>query len=225
MSHILIVEDEYKMALSLEKGLHKYGFETTIVSDGFEARIQDISNYDLVILDWMLPGFSGIDILKEWRSKGINTPVLMLTAKSELNDITYGLDLGADDYMSKFFNWGELLSRIKALIRRTKVDSILQLENIFWDKNNHQFLENGVRVNLTPTEYNILARFFEKPHQLITRTNLIRSVYDQASNPFSNVIERHIKSIRQKFQYDPIQTVYGFGYRLRFIEAVSKSKN
>ncbi len=214
MSHILIVEDEQRMAATLQKGLKHAGFETTIISNGLAARALNITEFDLVLLDWMLPGIAGIDLLQHWRSQKYLTPILMLTARDALKDKVSGLDFGADDYLSKFFEWPELIARIKVLLRRNSTEQI-QLGNIFFDRNNQVFLEDQQIVNLTSTEYNILKYFFDRPGRLITRTSLLRAIYQDSKDPFSNVIERHIKGIRQKLNYDPITTIRGLGYRLK----------
>lgn len=221
MSHILVVEDEQRMAATLEKGLTKAGFTVTIVTNGLMARSLPITEFDLVLLDWILPGFSGIDLLRYWRSQRYQTPVLMLTAKGQIQDKVDGLDFGADDYMTKFFEWPELIARINALLRRASPEKTLKVGPIELDVANEQFLENGKSINLTVTEYKVLRYFFNHPGKLISRTSLIRAIYDIAENPYSNVIERHIKSIRKKCTYDPIQTVRGLGYRLATSAEVS----
>ncbi len=224
MSHILIVEDEDRMAKTLEKGLKQAGFDTTIINNGLVARAINISEFDLVLLDWMLPGFSGIDLLRHWRSQHLLTPVMMLTAKGETNDKVTGLDFGADDYLPKFFEWPELIARINALLRRSLPEDF-KVGEIELDRLNQRFLEKGEPVDLTATEYKILKYFFDHPSRMISRTSLIRAIYDQSANPYSNVIERHIKSIRQKFTYDPITTTRGLGYRLRTSKTISTDQN
>ena len=224
MSHILIVEDEERMAATLKKGIEQAGFDTTSLFNGLAARAIDISEYDLVVLDWMLPGISGLDLLQHWRLQKFTTPILMLTARDALNDKVTGLDFGADDYVSKFFEWPELIARIKVLLRRVQLEET-NVGTISLDRINQIFMENGQSVNLTATEYNILKYFYNRPGRLITRTSLLRSVYEDAKDPFSNVIERHIKSIRQKFEYDPITTIRGLGYRLNTSSAIQNNQN
>jgi DNA-binding response OmpR family regulator len=222
MSQILIVEDEERMAQSLEKGLNKMGYDTHVINNGLMARVQDIREYDLVILDWMLPGFSGLDLLRHWRSQKFATPIMMLTAKGQTMDKVAGLDFGADDYMSKFFEWPELLARVNALLRRNKQKE--QIGTIILDRENQVFLEDDKQVLLTAKEYLLLKYFFDHPSALITRPSLIRALYEDGEDPFSNVIERHIRGIRQKLNYDPIQTLRGLGYRLRTSDTISAHK-
>jgi two-component system, OmpR family, response regulator ArlR len=222
MSRILIVEDEESMAKTLVRGLTQAGYSTTVINDGLVARGQDLSIFDLVILDWMLPHINGVDIMRYWRSnKKFNVPILMLTAKDDINSKVTGLDFGADDYISKFFDWQELLARIRTLLRRnnqqnsTYNSNISKLESIEYDQVNQCFLENKNIVHLTSTEFTILKYFFDHPYKLITRSQLINDIYDQEYDCNSNIIERHIKAIRSKLNYDPILTIRGSGYRLR----------
>jgi two-component system copper resistance phosphate regulon response regulator CusR len=224
MSHILIIEDEERMAATLRKGLEKEDFKVSIISNGLAARVTNITNYDLVLLDWMLPGVSGIDLLHHWRKLKYSTPIIMLTARDGLTDTVTGLDFGADDYISKFFKWPELIARINSLLRRTRTEANL-VKGIEFDRTNQIFLEDSIPVNLTATEFNILKYFFDHPNALITRTSLLLSVYQDSKETFSNVIERHIKSIRQKFNYDPISTIRGLGYRLRSSSSVQSHKD
>jgi two-component system, OmpR family, response regulator len=222
MPSILIVEDEERMSKTLVKGLSNSGYSTTVISDGLNARLEDITEYDLVILDWMLPKFSGIDILEYWRKeKKYITPVLMFTAKNDTNSIVTGLDHGADDYMSKFFTWEELNARIRVLLRKhSKIPTInIPIE---YDSQNHSFTEGGLVINLTTTEAKVLKYFFEHPTKMITRSQISHAIYNSDFDPNSNTIERHIKSIRSKLNYDPILTIRGSGYRLRLVTKPKK---
>jgi DNA-binding response OmpR family regulator len=215
---VLIVEDEARMAQSLEKGLKMQGFSTSIIADGMLARLAKLTDYDVVILDWMLPGMSGVDILRYWRmEKKWKTPVLMLTAKQETEHKVMGLELGADDYLSKFFEWPELVARLNALVRRTKADFVVG--NIIFDPHSQQFVEKKHAVKLSPREFAVLKYFFEHPTKLVTRAHLIGTLYGD-EDPDSNVIERHIHALRNKFDYDPIITVRGVGYRLNATKTV-----
>ncbi len=224
MSRILIVEDEERMSMTLVKGLTNLGYTTDVIGDGLNARLEDISQYDLVILDWMLPKFSGIDILEYWRKeKKYTTPILMFTAKSDTHSVVTGLDYGADDYMSKFFTWEELNARIRTLLRRGSPKEVIIDIPIEYDSQNHTFTEEGIIVNLTTTESKVLKYFFEHPKKLITRSQLSSAIYDNDFDPSSNTIERHIKSIRSKFNYDPILTIRGSGYRLKLGTKSQKS--
>jgi DNA-binding response OmpR family regulator len=214
MSHILVVEDEPRMSQTLEKGLRKANFEVTIIVNGLIARNLDLDGFDLILLDWNLPGVSGLELLRYWRGKRVEIPIIMLTARDGLSDRVEGLDWGADDYISKFFEWEELIARIRALLRRVS-KSAETVGTIVFDRVNSCFLENQNIIALTSTEYIILKYFFDNRNRIITRHNLINAVYGKEESPYSNVIERHIKSIRSKFNYDPIKTFRNMGYRLR----------
>lgn len=204
------------MAMTLEKGLTTHGHKVDIIINGIDARLADIREYDVVILDWMLPQIDGMEVLKYWRQKKYLTPVLMLTAREGVNDKVTGLDTGADDYLSKFFDWTELLARINALVRRNNHNEMInQVNSIEYDRTAKTFIKDGVDIPLTLTETAILAYFFDHPHSIISPTQLVRALYDHGDNPYSNVIARHIKSIRSKTNYDPIKTIRNLGYRLR----------
>jgi DNA-binding response OmpR family regulator len=213
MTHILIIDDEPKMVATLERGFRQYGFDTSVITDGIDARVAKIDDYDLVVLDWMLPGFTGLDALYYWRTtKKYKTPVIMLTAKTATDYKVEGLNAGADDFMSKFFEWPELLARVNALLRRTQVP--FEVGGIVLDTIEQQFLEKGKPIHLTPKEYAILKYCFARPGRIITRDQLMDILYGMDWPPESNVIERHLHALRNKFQHDPITTVRGVGYRL-----------
>jgi DNA-binding response OmpR family regulator len=215
MSHrLLIIEDEEKMAKTLEKGFTKAGYTITLINNGIDARIADITNYDAVILDWMLPGFSGLDVLHFWRMQKKMTPVLMLTAKEQVMDKVAGLNFGADDYMVKVFDWEELLARVRVLIRRNQ-ETQMKVGNIVYDRVKNEFYENNQPIKLTKTEHRILAYFFDHPNRVLTKDVLKDALWGIDNEPQSNVIERHVKEIRKKCTYDPIQTLHDMGYRLR----------
>jgi DNA-binding response OmpR family regulator len=216
MPYILIVEDEQKMAATLEKGLTNHGHKVDILTNGLDARMADVSQYDAVILDWVLPQIEGIEVLKFWRTKKYTTPVLMLTARDTVKDRVFGLDIGADDYLGKYFEWDELLARINAMIRRnTNIEVVDKVGGIRYDRSAQTFTENNTDIPLTSTETKILSYFFDHPHAIISPTQLVRALYDHGENPYSNVVARHIKSIRSKLNYDPIKTIRSLGYRLR----------
>ncbi len=221
--HILIVDDEPKIASTLQKGLNQAGMITSVISNGLIAKASNLEGVDLVILDWMLPEISGLDILNHWRKKKILTPVIMFTAKNQVKDRVLALETGADDYIAKFFEWEELLARIKSLLRRattsnqelSQVIILGEVYPIIIDRAKGYLTFQDRVIDLTETEYKVIKYFFDNPNRIINKTSLIRSLWDQQTNPFSNVIERHIKSIRKKLPYDPITTHRGLGYRLK----------
>jgi DNA-binding response OmpR family regulator len=232
---ILIVEDEMKMSDSLSRGLSKYGFDSLVLKDGLLARSFDFESPEgksvaLVILDWGLPLIDGIEVLRFWRksnSRASKIPVLMFTARNSVIDRVNGLDFGADDYMSKFFEWEELIARINALLRRGVVSKTsalagVKVGGVEFNEDEKEFRENGKLVSLTQKEFLILEFFFNHPNKLITKAVLLSKLW--TDEPDSNVIEKHIKSIRKKLIYDPITTHRGFGYRLRVSNSTNASE-
>ena len=221
--HILIVDDEAKIASTLTKGFEQAGMITSVISNGLTAKASNLEGVDLVILDWMLPEISGLDILHYWRKNKLTTPVIMFTAKNQVKDKVLALETGADDYIAKFFEWDELLARIRALLRRStpqlrEVNQIIiqgEVLPIILNRQMGYFTYNQQIIDLTDTEYKILKYFLDNPNRIINQTSLIRALWERETNPFSNVIERHIKSIRKKLPYDPITTHRGLGYRLK----------
>lgn len=220
--HILIVDDEPKIASTLQKGLNRAGMITSVINNGLIAKASNLEGVDLVILDWMLPEISGLDVLNHWRRRKILTPIVMFTAKNQVKDRILALETGADDYIAKFFEWEELLARIKSLLRRTnRVSTELNqvnldgFEPIIIERSKGYLTYNQTIIDLTETEYKIIRYFFDNPNRIINKTSLIRALWENQANPFSNVIERHIKSIRKKLPYDPITTHRGLGYRLK----------
>jgi DNA-binding response OmpR family regulator len=217
MTKILLVEDDIALSKSLLKGLELKGYEVTCLFDGLDARMADWTNYDLVIMDWNLPKFSGVDVIRFKRRENWNGLVLMLTARSEALDVANGLDFGSDDYLAKPFEWEVLYAHIRALLRRKNTGkSIAQYKGpLVWVEDEKRFTEYGKDLNLTDTEYQLLLHFYLHSSKIITRDNLINTVYSRQIVPDSNVIDRHISSIRKKCTNDPIQTIRGSGYRLR----------
>lgn len=210
MTRILLVEDDKSMAKTLVKGLSRKDYDVSVIEDGNLAKISKVSDYDLVLLDWMLPGTEGIDILKVWREdKHFTTPVIMLTAKQTVKDRVDGLKTGADDYISKIFEWEELYARIEANLRRSGIaNNLLTL-----DQKENVFKENGKEISLSPREFEILKIFYQHPNRVLSRNQILENLYDDEVD--SNVIEKHIYNIRKKFTHDPIQTIRGVGYKFK----------
>lgn len=210
MTRILLVEDDKSMAKTLIKGLSRKDYDVSVIEDGNLAKLSKVSDYDLVLLDWMLPGTEGIDILKVWREdKHFTTPVIMLTAKQTVKDRVDGLKTGADDYISKIFEWEELYARIEANLRRSGIaNNLLTL-----DQKENVFKENGKEISLSPREFEILKIFYQHPNRVLSRNQILENLYDDEVD--SNVIEKHIYNIRKKFTHDPIQTIRGVGYKFK----------
>lgn len=215
MISVLIIEDETAMGETLIKGFTKFGYTPTLINNGIAAQIADPTMYDIVILDWMLPGISGVEVLRSWRQKGYTTPVIMLTARGQTIDKVTGLETGADDYVTKFFDWKELLARVEALLRRTKAAN-LSWGDITLDPASKQCLVKGMPRKLTKTEYSLLELFLQNPKRIIPKEMILNHIWKDKIEPESNTIERHIYALRKKLHpYDFLETVPLFGYRLR----------
>jgi DNA-binding response OmpR family regulator len=217
---ILIVEDEKKVASFIKKGLQQEGYAADTVFDGQEA-IQNATSfdYDLVILDLMLPRRSGLDVLREIRSKKTNLPVLVLTAKGTLEDKVAGLDAGADDYLIKPFAFAELSARIRALLRRgAQENTRLRIADLEMDTAGRQVRRAGQPIDLKMKEYALLEFLLRNAHRAVTRTMIVEHVWDIHFDSVSNVVDVHINSLRNKidkgFQPPLIHTVRGVGYML-----------
>lgn len=221
---ILIIEDNQKLALSLKKGLEGEGFAVDVLLDGqagllrLESSFQD---YDLAILDIMLPKMSGLDICANIRRNDINLPVLMLTARDAVEDKIVGLDCGADDYMVKPFSFDELTARIRALLRRpaSAVPLELVMHNISLNSAKRRVTYFDQEVSLTLKEFGLLEYFMRHPGQVLTREQIISSLWDFSFDSFSNIVDVHVKNLRNKFQKNDgkklFETVHGVGYRFK----------
>ncbi len=219
---ILLVEDEKKVAAFIRKALEEEYYTVDVVYDGKEAgNFVFNDEYDLIILDIMLPYKDGISILKEIREENIYTPVLMLTAKSEISDKVLGLDSGADDYLAKPFALDELLARARALIRRNYSDKqiVLKVGDVTLDLQSHKIFRNKTEIFLTPKEFAILEYLMRNKNKVISKTKLSEHVYDYHFDSDTNIIEVFINKLRNKIDKDfdkPIlHTVRGVGYIIK----------
>jgi len=217
---ILVVEDEKKVASFIKKGLQQEGYAADIVNDGSEA-VQNATlfDYDLIILDLMLPTKSGLDVLREVRSTKPKLPVLVLTAKGAVDDKVAGLDAGADDYLIKPFAFAELSARIRALLRRgTQQSTRLHVADLEMDTTLRQVRRAGQTIDLKLKEYALLEFLLRNAHRPVTRTMIVEHVWDIHFDSISNVVDVHINSLRNKidkgFQRPLIHTVRGVGYML-----------
>ena len=219
---ILLVEDDRGITQFVKKGLLENSYSIDVAYDGEKGLYSVLhENYDLIILDIMLPKLDGRVILKEMRSKGILTPVIFLTAKDLEKDIVEGLSLGADDYLVKPFSFNELLARIRAILRRTKEvrsPSRLQIANLRLEMEGHRVFRDKIKIELTPKEYAILELFMRHPGQIITRTMISERVFDYHFDTSTNVIDVHVSHLRNKIDkdFEPklLHTVKGVGYVL-----------
>jgi len=217
---ILVVEDEKKVASFIKKGLQQEGYAADTVHDGQEA-IQNATafDYDLVILDLMLPKRSGLEVLREIRSKKATLPVLVLTAKGAIEDKVAGLDAGADDYLIKPFAFAELSARIRALLRRgAQENTRLRIADLEMDTAARQVARGGQVIDLKMKEYALLEFLLRNAYRAVTRTMIVEHVWDIHFDSVSNVVDVHINSLRNKIDkgFSPplIHTVRGVGYML-----------
>jgi DNA-binding response OmpR family regulator len=221
MKKILLVEDDRKGARTLKRGLEEDGFAVDVVEDGASAeQVATAGHYDLVVLDWLLPGKSGIDICRDLRTGGLTLPILMLTARDALSDRVAGLDTGADDYLTKPFAYSELLARIRALTRRTTDarSATVTIADLTLDPVTHVVTRRGQPVSLTVTEYAILHTLVRRAGQVVSRRELLDALpRDEPGNP-ENLLEVYISRLRKKLDGGAdvalIHTVRGRGYSL-----------
>ena len=222
MPRILIVDDEPEMVRGLEDNLRFEGYQTISASDGTRGVHLALTEApDLVLLDVMMPGMSGWDVCRELRTKGLDVPVIMLSARGEEVDRVRGLELGADDYVTKPFGLRELLARIRAVLRRPGARQKIQ-EFAFGDVRVHlrgrQVFKGGREVRLTRKEFDLLCYLVEHRGDVITRDQLLDEVWGYDQFPTTRTVDTHILRLRQKFEDDPehprfILTVHGQGYR------------
>ncbi|HBB37431.1 MAG: Response regulator receiver domain protein (CheY-like) [Candidatus Moranbacteria bacterium GW2011_GWC1_45_18] len=219
---ILVVEDQENLAKLIKKGLEAEGFAVDYVLDG-EAGFRRISmnhkDYDLFILDWMLPKKNGDEICREARAQKISVPILMLTARDSAKDIANGLDAGADDYLSKPFSFEVLLARIRAILRRPKIalPLVLQAGDIILDPTRKQVSKKGKDVKLTLKEFSLLEYLMRNKGVTVTREQILSNIWDFAFDSFANVVDVHITNLRKKIgdkEAKKIETVRGVGYRM-----------
>jgi two-component system phosphate regulon response regulator PhoB len=219
---ILVVEDEEPLALLLRYNLEAESFNVRVVQRGDEAEVSVSEDPpDLIILDWMLPGLSGLELCRRWRSGRIsrNIPIIILTARGEEADRIRGLTTGADDYVVKPFSVPELMARIKAILRRSspeRIASVLSVADILMDRDAHRVTWNGREVRLGPTEYRLLEFLMESPGRVFSRAQLLDGVWGHDVYVDERTVDVHIgrlrKAINRGRDRDPIRTVRGAGY-------------
>jgi len=219
--HILIIEDEKKTAAYLQKGLTEQGFTVDVSNDGEEGLLlASTVDYDLIILDVMMPLRDGWSVLQELRRSGKLTPVLFLTARDSIDDRVKGLELGADDYLVKPFAFVELLARIRSILRRGPVRQTEQLgvADLKLDSVRHKAFRNNQRLDLSPKEFALLSLFLQRPGEVLSRTLIAEQVWDVHFDSDTNIVDVAVRRLRQKID-DPfpqklLHTVRGVGYVL-----------
>jgi DNA-binding response OmpR family regulator len=219
---ILVVEDDRKVAGFVEQGLKEEGYVVDLARDGEEATmLAHVNDYDVMLLDVMLPKKNGFQIATELRREGRNTPILMLTSRDAAEDVVRGLDAGADDYLSKPFRFDELLARIRALYRRGGAErlEVLRYGPITLDRLRHVAAVKDQALDLTPKEFQLLEYFLLHAEQVVRRTTLLEKVWDMHFDPESNVVDVHVGNLRRKLTHaagEPLlATVRGVGFMLR----------
>ncbi len=219
---ILVIEDEVRLARSIKRGLESIpSFAVDTSNDGEDGEhLVATGSYDAVILDLMLPGKPGLEVLQSLRSAGNATPILILTASGTKEDIVRGLDFGSDDYLAKPFDMGELIARVKALVRRAhgRADAVIRVEDMEIDTRRHVVRRGGRELLLPALEYRLLEYLALREGEIVSKTDLLEHLYDYNWEKFSNVIEVYVSSIRRKTESPEhgrlIHTVRNQGYVL-----------
>lgn len=217
---ILIIEDEKLIADSLKKGLEQHKFSVDTAYNGKDGYLlAQQFEYDVIILDLMLPDIQGEEICQKLRKDKINTYILMLTAKKQIDDIVSGLNYGADDYLTKPFEFSELLARIRALIRRTSEnkENILYTSDIKLYLDKEKVIIGPEEIKLTKKEFMVLEYFLRNKGQVLSRNQILEHAWDRNVDIFTNVVDTHIKNLRRKLgkRNSIIEAIYGSGYRIK----------
>jgi two-component system, OmpR family, response regulator len=218
----LIVEDELKLAVLLRRGLLEEGYAADLAPNGEEAVVlATATEYDVIVLDVMLPGMDGFEVCRRLRQREVTSPVLMLTARDAVEDRVAGLDTGADDYLTKPFSFDELLARLRALVRRGPVERgpVLEVGSLRLDPATRQVWRGQEEVSLSTKEFALLETFMQRPGRVLSRYDLLEHAWDSSYENRSNVIDVYVRYLRDKidrpFGVVSIETVRGAGYRLR----------
>lgn len=220
MAKILIVEDDLDIATIVSRWLKHENHLVETSKDGEDAQMKlKLNQYDLIILDWMLPKITGVDLCKKFRANGGTTPILLLTAKSTIENKETGLDSGADDYLTKPFDLKELSARVRALMRRagSLVNKTIKIGDISLDASEHQVLVADKQVSLNPKEFALLEFLMRHPGQIFSGEALLSRVWQSDAQASSDTVRAHIKNLRKKIDLpgkaSPISTVHGLGYK------------
>jgi DNA-binding response OmpR family regulator len=223
---VLIIEDNPKMAAALQKGLREHGFAPDVSHAGFDGEeLASSGVYDLVVLDLMLPDRDGVEVCRNLRRRGIRSKILMLTALSATENKISGLDAGADDYLTKPFEFEELLARVRALLRRGDATEsrFLRCENLELDLYTRVAKRSDQSVELSNKEYALLEYFMRNPNRVLSRTQIGEKVWDMNFEPSSNVVDVYVSALRKKIdrghERELIHTVKGVGYRFGVLDA------
>lgn len=220
---VLVVEDEHRIANSIKKGLEqeRYAVDVTFNgSDGFD--LASTEDYDVIILDLLLPGMDGLEVCRKLREEGKHTPILILTAKGQIQDKVTGLDSGADDYLTKPFSFEELLARVRALIRRPKnsLPTVLTVGDLQLNTQNFEVKRGKQKIQLSSKEFTLLEYLMRHARQTLTKEQIISHVWDYDADILPNTVEVYIRNLRRKIDLPfkdkktLLYTVRGFGYKI-----------
>ena len=219
---VLVVDDEPKLSALVARALREDGHAADVAANGNDALwMAEAAPYDAIVLDVMLPGVDGFEVLRRLRARQVWTPVLMLTARDAIVDRVDGLDAGADDYLTKPFSFDELLARLRAIARRGPVErpTIIEVGDLKLDPAGRRAWRGEVELSLTAREFTILELFMRRPGQVLTRLQLLEGAWDMAFESRSNIVDVYVRYLREKvdrpFGRTSIETVRGVGYRLR----------
>jgi DNA-binding response OmpR family regulator len=223
MIRVLVAEDDPAILRGLTDNLRRQGYEVDAASDGESAlALAQSQQFDALVVDVMLPRMSGFELCQRLREEGNRVPILLLTARSEERDRVYGLDIGADDYITKPFSLLELMARVRALIRRSKGDAALPdratFDDVAVDFLRYEATRGGSPLKLTPKEFGTLRFLIARSGKAVSRNELLEEVWDYRDYPTTRTIDNHISSLRNKIESDPshprhLLTVHGIGYR------------
>jgi DNA-binding response OmpR family regulator len=220
--HVLIVEDEKKMAELLKKGLEEENHSVSLAHDGRDAlEMAQALDYDAIVLDLMLPGIDGFEVARRLRKGGNKTPILVLTARDTVPDVVKGLDIGADDYMTKPFSFEEFLARLRAISRRASAPrpTLLQVGDLVLDPASHEVRRGGEEISLSRTEFRLLEFLMRRAGRVVPRNTIVHAVWDSNDDVEENTLDAFISLLRNKVDRDRkvklIQTVRGTGYSIR----------
>lgn len=218
---LLVVEDDPRLAKLIARGLREQTYAVDVVANGKDAIVQAaVNSYDAIILDVMLPGVDGFSVLKELRTRGMRTPVMMLTARDAVADRIMGLDSGADDYLNKPFDFGELLARLRALLRRPEnlQSDVIRIGDLAIDRLAHTVSRAGVPITLTAKEFSLLELLARRANTVVSRADIVAHVWDDNHDTFTNAVEVYVNRLRGKIDKAPwppmLHTRRGAGYML-----------
>jgi len=219
---ILVIEDEKKVASFIKKGLEEEHYAVDTAHDGETGLyLSENNEYDLIVLDLMIPKIDGLEVLRRTRTNKNNVPILVLTAKDSVEDIVRGLDSGCDDYLTKPFEFVEFLARIRALLRREKTEKepVLKIRDLTLSLVTHKVTRQGKEIELTSKEYALLEYFMRNPDKILTRTMISEHVWDYYFDSLTNVVDVYVNYLRKKidkgFEHKLIHTIRGVGYLMR----------